>query len=65
MLNAWADREMVDEFKRLMDADCLALTAMIGAPPLDNDATHYVPRLLELAAIGLAQSQPQGSEGGK
>lgn len=50
----WADAEMIDEFKRLEDVDCLRLEVWIGGKAQSSrDASRYLPRLLELAEIGL------------
>lgn len=52
--DSWCDRETLAEFKRLMDADCLSLTVITGQDKSkDRDATHHLPRLLELAERGL------------
>ena len=51
----WRDHEMLDELKRLNDADCLYLTAITGQDrSKDRDATHHLTRVLELAARGLS-----------
>lgn len=59
-LSAWADREMVDEFKRLEDVDCLRLEIWVGGNARSTrDATHYLPRLLALAERGLGSPEAE------
>lgn len=61
-LTTWTDREMIDEFKRLEDADCLRLDVWVGGRAQSSrDASHYLPRLLALAERGL--SRPTSAEG--